>query len=193
MSIYNQLRCRMGLERHFTWYITIIIMVCAWRNRNWTCWRLRLAQQAENNHAIYTWDRSLSIDTMESHNMCVVPLRGKGSIAQVCLIQCTVRSPWRCEAPSQYLNQCWFVISNDLWHCPEGNFTVIAQSVKPQTEFKNYTFKITTTYPRGQCVQFCVNVLYFLLFPGEAPLQYTPHCHQPSWQPMNSKIPLNHS
>ena len=29
----------------------------------------------------------------------------------------------RLTAPSHYLNQCRLIISNDLWHSPEGNFT----------------------------------------------------------------------
>ena len=30
-------------------------------------------------------------------------------------------------APSHYLNQCWFLLSDLLWHSAESNFTVIAQ------------------------------------------------------------------
>ena len=29
---------------------------------------------------------------------------------------------WCLRAPSHYLNQCWLIISEVLWHTPEGNF-----------------------------------------------------------------------
>ena len=34
-------------------------------------------------------------------------------------------------APSHYLNQCWLIISEVLWHSPEGNFTWNAQDIYP--------------------------------------------------------------
>ena len=55
-------------------------------------------------------------------------------------------------APSHYLNQCWLIISEVLWHSPEGNFTWNAQDMYPWREFENCLFKITSTSPRGQSV-----------------------------------------
>ena len=43
-------------------------------------------------------------------------------------------------APSHYLDQCWLVISVVLWHSPETNFTVSAQTTILCNEFKDYTF-----------------------------------------------------
>ena len=43
----------------------------------------------------------------------------------------------RClTVPSHYLNQFWLILSEDLWHSPEGNFTGNAQDVYPWYEFK---------------------------------------------------------
>ena len=49
--------------------------------------------------------------------------------------------------PSHYLNQCSLVISDDLWHSHEGNFTGNAQDVYPWYKFQGYQFKITTASP----------------------------------------------
>ena len=51
--------------------------------------------------------------------------------------------------PSHY--QCWLLITEVLWHSPEGNFTGNAQDtcISPQNELKNYQFKFTATSPRG--------------------------------------------
>ena len=39
-------------------------------------------------------------------------------------------------APSHYLNQCWLIISEVLWHSPDGNFTWNAQDIYPWREFE---------------------------------------------------------
>ena len=49
-------------------------------------------------------------------------------------------------APSHYLNQCWLIIREILWHSPEGNFTGNDQDIYPY-EFENDKFKITATSP----------------------------------------------
>ena len=41
-------------------------------------------------------------------------------------------------APSHYLNQCWLIINEVLWHSSEGNFTGNAQDIYPSREFENY-------------------------------------------------------
>ena len=56
------------------------------------------------------------------------------------------------DGKSHYLNQCWLIISEVLWHSPVGNFTWIAEDLYPWREFKNYLFKITSTSPKGQWV-----------------------------------------
>ena len=55
-------------------------------------------------------------------------------------------------APSHYLNQCWVIISEALWHSSAGNFTGNTQVIYPWNEFENYQFKITATPHRGQWV-----------------------------------------
>ena len=46
-------------------------------------------------------------------------------------------------AQSHFLNQCWLLISEVLWHFPESNFTASAQATMLHNKFENYTF-----YPR---------------------------------------------
>ena len=45
--------------------------------------------------------------------------------------------------PSHYLNQCWLINSEVLWHSPDGNFIKSAQNIYPWNEFWNYQFKDT--------------------------------------------------
>ena len=40
-------------------------------------------------------------------------------------------------APRDYLNQCWQIISEVLWHSSQGNFTCDAKDIYPWNEFKN--------------------------------------------------------
>ena len=54
---------------------------------------------------------------------------------------------------SHYLNQCWPFISEVLWHSPQTNFRAKAQACILDDELENYTFKITTASPSGQCVK----------------------------------------
>ena len=56
-------------------------------------------------------------------------------------------------APSHYLTQCWLIMSEFLWHSPEGNFARNAQDIYPSYEIEIYKFKITATSPRGQWVK----------------------------------------
>ena len=55
-------------------------------------------------------------------------------------------------APSHYLNQRWFIVSEVLWHAPERNFTVIDQVDILYSELENYNVKIIVTCRRGQWV-----------------------------------------
>ena len=59
----------------------------------------------------------------------------------------------RLKAPNHYLNQCWILISEVLWHSPSSNFlTASAQATVLHNEFENYTFEITAPSPRDQWV-----------------------------------------
>ena len=67
-------------------------------------------------------------------------------------------------APSHYLNQCWFLISKDLCHQPESNFTVSALAGIMYHNLVNYTFKIIATSPRSHRVnQICSLILSSLI------------------------------
>ena len=54
-------------------------------------------------------------------------------------------------APSHYLNQCWRMISEILWHSPDNNFTENTQEIYCWNEFEIYQFK-TVKSPRCQWV-----------------------------------------
>ena len=43
-------------------------------------------------------------------------------------------------APSHYLNQCWLIISEALWHSPKCNFPGNAHGIYPWYEFENFWF-----------------------------------------------------
>ena len=50
-------------------------------------------------------------------------------------------------APSHYLNQCWLLISEILWHSPKSNFTASTQTTSLYNEFEKYTVSnICTTW-----------------------------------------------
>ena len=53
-------------------------------------------------------------------------------------------------APSHYLNQCWLIIIEVLWHSPHGNFTGNSQDIRPWFEFENEKLKFTSASPRVQ-------------------------------------------
>ena len=41
-------------------------------------------------------------------------------------------------APNHYLNQCWLMISEVLWHSPDSNFTEITSDIYRWNEFEIY-------------------------------------------------------
>ena len=55
-------------------------------------------------------------------------------------------------APSHYLNQCWLLMSEVLWHSSESNSTARAQAIILHNELKKYILKITFTSLWGHCV-----------------------------------------
>ena len=69
-------------------------------------------------------------------------------------------------APSHYLNQCWFLIDEVLWHSFESNFIVSAKATMLYNEVQNDTFKITATSPRGQWVNLVVGCKHRLQWFG---------------------------
>ena len=73
---------------------------------------------------------------------------------------------WCCQAPSHFLNRCWLLNSEVLWHSPEGSFTGNAQDIYPWYEIENYWFKITVPSPRGQWVDFYCPSFSILTFKG---------------------------
>ena len=61
-----------------------------------------------------------------------------------------LREGWACYlmAPSHYLNQCWLIICEALWHSLERNFIWKAQDIHLLKD----TCKITSIFPRDQWV-----------------------------------------
>ena len=51
------------------------------------------------------------------------------------------------QAPSHYLNKCWLIIIEVLWHSTESIFIAITQAAFWYNEFENYMFKITSASP----------------------------------------------
>ena len=51
------------------------------------------------------------------------------------------------------MKQCWFIISEVLWHSLERNLTVSAQATILYNESEYYNFKITTTSHKVQWVK----------------------------------------
>ena len=52
-------------------------------------------------------------------------------------------------APSHYLNQGWFTFKCVLWHSPESTFKRSVHELKVWHVFRDNTFKIIITSPRG--------------------------------------------
>ena len=79
-------------------------------------------------------------------------------------------------APSHYLNQCWLLINEVLWHSSESNSTANAKVTSLCDEFEDYTFKISATSTSGQWVN-----TYFLKFYHErwtcGSVSWTCHSH----------------
>ena len=56
-------------------------------------------------------------------------------------------------APSHYLNQCWLIINEVLWHSLEDRFAGNAQDSYPWYEFDYYWTKITAAFSMGEWVK----------------------------------------
>ena len=64
-------------------------------------------------------------------------------------------------APSHYLNQCWLIIGQVLWHSVESNFMASAQAVILRNEFEKLHFQNYYHLSQGQWVK--CNCVYTLL------------------------------
>ena len=54
---------------------------------------------------------------------------------------------WCLTAPSHYLNQCWLLISEVLWHSSENKSTARAQAIILHNELKSYVGKLLSYHP----------------------------------------------
>ena len=50
-------------------------------------------------------------------------------------------------APSHFLNQCWLIISGDIWYSPMGNFTWNAQYLIHDMSLKVYDLRLQPNLP----------------------------------------------
>ena len=59
---------------------------------------------------------------LTNHQWCLVAFAGRqfGQVEDCCM-----------TAPSHYLNRCWLIITEVLWHSPDGNYTGNAQGIGP--------------------------------------------------------------
>ena len=56
-------------------------------------------------------------------------------------------------APSHYLNQCWLMVCEVLWHSLDSNFTENTSVVYHWNGFETYQFETVVKAPRGQWVK----------------------------------------
>ena len=80
-----------------------------------------------NSHPMnIAWDNRKS----ELYDDCVIDHKIRSTLAQV--MACSLM------APSHYLNQCWHMISEVLWHSPDSNFTENTSDIHHWDEFEIY-------------------------------------------------------
>ena len=82
---------------------------------------------------------------------------------------------WCLMAPSHYLNQCWLIIKEVLWHSPQSNLIRSAHELKLYHVFRDYTFKITATSLTGQWINRIMLVLQTPTRPGHKHTMDTPY------------------
>ena len=56
---------------------------------------------------------------------------------------------WYLTEPIHYVNQCWLLSSEVLWHSPGSNFVASAPATILHNEFENYIFQITAPFLKG--------------------------------------------
>ena len=59
-------------------------------------------------------------------------------------------------APSHYLNQCWLIINEVLWHSLDVSFTGNAEDIYPSYEFKNLRLYLNLI---SQCVNMWLAII----------------------------------
>ena len=84
-------------------------------------------------HRIWWWDLLLHINSLGPGDTVWQQIF-VSTLAQV-MAYCLI-------APSHYLNQCWFITSDVLWHSTQGNFTGNAQDICPWCKFENYKLRL---------------------------------------------------
>ena len=57
--------------------------------------------------------------------------------------------------PSHYLNQCWFIIGEVLWHLPQNHFTASAQATGLEMSLKITLLKLLSRLPRANELKRC--------------------------------------
>ena len=67
-------------------------------------------------------------------------------------------------APTHYLNQCWFNVSEILWHSPESNFTASAQATTCMISLNIILLKLQPHYPWANVLMFDSWLLRFYFF-----------------------------
>ena len=77
--------------------------------------------------------------------LCMVPNQ--------CPLQRCQQSGSTLTAPSHYMNQCWYLINEVLWHSLESSFTATATATFLFNKFENHIFNISATPPMRQWVQ----------------------------------------
>ena len=60
---------------------------------------------------------------------------------------------WLLAAPTHYLNQCWLIISEVLWHSHDGNFIENAQHISPWYDLLLIKDYINICHITGQWVK----------------------------------------
>ena len=59
-------------------------------------------------------------------------------------------------APSHYLNQCWLIISQVLWHSPEDNLIGIARDIYPWYQLKITDRRLQLHLPGANVLKSCL-------------------------------------
>ena len=93
------------------------------------------------------------------------------------------------QALSHYLNQCWQLISEVLWHSPESIFIVSTQATILYNEFENYTFLTHLPLDKMAAILsddifICISVNENDRIPIKIPLKFVP------MSPINNKLAL---
>ena len=117
---------------HMAFFIMQISVFCTYCfNSLWSSdaiWRHRSGKETEN------WPRYSKFHLQVLNTLwpsdVIWPHRSRSTLAQV--MACCLM------APSHYLNQCWLLISEVLWHSPDSNFTENTEDIYRWNQFEIY-------------------------------------------------------